>query len=122
MKTGPPFSERPRVTRAFAREALGRLGDLGDRAKACRIVHREIREDLAIDGNLRLGETRDQLRVRQTDRPSRRVDADDPKRAEVALATLTIARGVIERTLDGLVRTAVAVLTAAAETLGQLQD
>src|SRR4051794_3917523 len=108
MKTGSPFSERPRVTSKLLRPLRSAgLGDLGDRGKPGRIVHREIREDLAIDGDLRLGETGDQPGVRQADRASRRIDADDPQRAEVALAALTIARGVIERALDGLVRTAV---------------
>src|SRR5581483_6450582 len=77
---------------------------LGDRAERGGIVHREIREDLAVELDAGLAAAVDELVVRQPMLARARVDARDPELTEGPLAHLPVAIGVDERPLDLLLR------------------
>src|SRR5215217_3588122 len=104
------------------RRESGRLRDVGDGRENRGGRDGHVRQHLAVQADLRLRQAGDQLRVRQADRASRRVDADDPQAAEVPLALHAVAAGVVQGALNRLVRPTEAVLPAATETLGKLQD
>src|SRR5687767_8709372 len=93
---------RPRRT-SRGQAGLGLLGDLAERRK---VVHREIREDLAVHRDVGLLEAGDQAAVRQPELARRCVDADDPQRAELPLALLAADVRVLVCLGDGLLRDA----------------
>src|SRR6478672_9489994 len=92
-------------------ERLCRLERLfGDRRKggeALLIEHRDVREDLAVDFDLRAAEAVHEPAIRQAVRACGRVDSRDPERAELALAHPTVAERVLARLDDSLLRGAI---------------
>src|SRR5438309_2025546 len=109
-----------RVVLQLVREVCFDLaGDLVER----RLVgHRKIRENLAVDVDVRAFETRHEGAVAHAERAHRGVDARDPQRAEGALLVATVAVGVLPRLHQRLLGYAIDVLAAAAESLGLLED
>src|SRR6185437_9117914 len=83
------------------------LGLLGDRAKRRDVVHGEIRQYLAVDGDAGLAETVDQAAVGQPELARGRVDAHDPQGAELALLLLAADVGVLLGLGDGLLGNAI---------------
>src|SRR4029450_7580256 len=81
---------------------LGRDGREGGR-----IAHREVREHLAVELDVRLPATGDELVVGQPLLPGRGVDPDDPKTPEDALLLLAVAIGMDVGLDDRLLRLAV---------------
>src|SRR5690606_25888257 len=67
------------------------LDSLDDCIEPRRIVDGNFRQRLAIEFDLRLGQTGDELAVANAALPASRVDPDDPQPAEVALADAAIA-------------------------------
>src|SRR5436309_12105494 len=67
------------------------LGRLDECCEGRRVVHGEIREDLAVDLDPGRLQPIDESRVRQTVRPDRGVDPSDPQSTELTLAVATIA-------------------------------
>src|SRR5581483_1156872 len=84
------------------------LGLLGHGLEPGGVAHRQVREHLAVELDLRLLAAGHELAVREVVLPRRRVDADDPERAHRALADLPVAVGVDERALDLLLGAAIA--------------
>src|SRR5690606_7498803 len=83
-----------------------------------RLVDREIRQHLAVDLDAGLVEAVDEAAIGQAVLADSGVDALDPERAEIALAILAVAIGILQRLLDSLLGDADGVLAAAVETLG----
>src|ERR1700749_1605959 len=98
------------------------LGLLDDRLERGRLVDREIRQNLAVDGDTRLRQTVDKAAVSQLERTHRGVQALDPERAEGALLALAVAERILAGLVDGGLGGADGVLTAATKTLGGLVD
>src|SRR6188472_614181 len=88
------------------------LRALGDGRERLRIAHGDVGERLAIELDPGLLHACHEPVVREVVLARRRVDADDPQRAERPLAILAIAVCVDERVLDLLLREAVARLLA----------
>src|SRR6185437_9169726 len=98
------------------------LGLFGDRLERRRLVDREIRQHLAIDGDARLGQAVDKDAVGHAERTHRGVETLDPKRAEGALLALAITEGVLPGLVDRGLGGADGVLAAAGKALGGLVD
>src|SRR5262249_6634931 len=94
----------------------------GDGLEGVGIVDGEVGERLAIEADAGLGQSADELRVRDADRAGRRVDADDPQAAEVTLPLAAVPIHEGPGVVDGLAGGLVAVAPLAAVPLGPLQD
>src|SRR4249920_2861449 len=90
----------------------------GDRGEALLIEHRDVREDLAVDFDLRAAEAVHEPAIRQAVRACGRVDSRDPERAELALAHPTVAERVLARLDDSLLRGAIDLAPRVVVTLG----
>src|SRR5690606_34307646 len=97
-------------------------GERRDGAEGARVTHREIREDLAVERDVRLLQAGDEARVRQAERTGRGVDARDPEAAEVPLLQAAADVAVLPGVADDLDRLAEAVLAVAEEAFGLLDD
>src|SRR3954470_11681709 len=98
------------------------LGLLGDRVERSRLVDREIRQNLAVDGHAGLGETVDEHAVGHAERTDGSVEALDPERAERPLLALAIAERILAGLVDGGLGGANGILAATTKTLGGLVD
>src|SRR5690606_4047162 len=77
---------------------------------------------LAIDLDARLVQAVDEAAIGQAVLAGSRVDALDPQGAEIALAVLAVAVGVLQRLFDRLLGDADGVLATTVKALGGLQD
>src|SRR3954452_5666866 len=84
-----------------------RLRLVGDVTERLRILDGEVGEHLAVELDLRLPKSRDELVVREAVRARPRIDAHDPEPPECALLVLAVAVRVRERMVDLLLRIAV---------------
>src|SRR5688500_1263426 len=98
------------------------LGGRGEPGEGLRLAPRQIGQDLAVEAGAGLAQALDQPVVGQAVEPRRRVDAQDPQAAEVALALLAVAVGVGHGLVHGLLGHAVGVLLGAVVALGRLED
>src|SRR4029453_18444386 len=80
------------------------LRQCGQVAERLRVLHGELGEDLAVDFHAGDLEPVDQATVRDAVLARGRVDARDPELAELALALLAIAIGVLPTLVDGFAR------------------
>src|ERR1700750_2776172 len=78
------------------------LGLLCDHAKRLDVAHGEVGQDLAVDGDLSLGQAVDQAAVRQTELTGGSIDTNDPQGAELTLVLLAPDVGVLATLDDGL--------------------
>src|SRR6516165_8163098 len=85
----------------------GGLSLLRQRAKGCRVVHRDVGEHLAVDLDASLVQSVDDAAVGEAVDTRRRIDARDPERTELALVLPPVAIGVLPRLDDGLLRRAI---------------
>jgi hypothetical protein len=81
-------------------------------------VDGHVGQHLAIDLDAGLAETVDQAAIGQAVLSRGGVDTLDPQRAEIALADLAVAIGILQRLLDRLLGDPDGVLAAAVESLG----
>src|SRR5690348_15945778 len=109
-----------RRERRNASSSQAGLGLLGDRAKRRDVVHGEIRQHLAVDGDAGFVEARDQAAVGQSELARGRVDAHDPQRAELALLLLAADVGVLLGLGDGLLGNAIDLAAGVVVALGGL--
>src|SRR5690242_11441374 len=110
-----------RRKRRNASSSQAGLGLLGDRTKRRDVVHGEIRQHLAVDGDAGLAEARDQAAVGQPELARGRVDAHDPQCAELALLLLAADVGVLLGLGDGLLGNAIDLAAGVVVALGGLQ-
>src|SRR5438105_5446097 len=99
-----------------------RFGLFDDAAERRLVEDREISEDLAIDVDRRLLQSRHELAVRDSRVARAGVDARDPEGAELALLVAAVAVGVLPRLHHRLLGDAIDVLAPAAEPLGLVED
>src|SRR6185436_17100850 len=92
-------------------------GELGELLERRRIVHREIREDLAIEIHTGGLERRDEARVGGAVLAARSVDAHDPEAPEVTLLQLPARVLVLPRLAERLDRFLEAGAAASIEAL-----
>src|SRR5450759_2565037 len=78
----------------------GGLGRGDDVRESLRILHGDLREDLAVHVGAGLLQARHELAVAEIMQARGRVDADDPETAELAFLLLAVARRVDERAID----------------------
>src|SRR6202453_3626360 len=97
------------------------LGGFDDRRERRWLGDREIREHLAVVFDAGRDQARDEAAVGEAVLADRRVDALNPKRAELALAILAVAVGILHRLVDGRLGGADRVLAAAEEAFGGAQ-
>src|SRR4029079_3489998 len=100
----------------------GCLGLLDDGLEARRFRDLQLRQHLAVDGDVGLGERVDELRIIQPERPHCGVDALNPERAERPLLVLAVAVGVLHRLFHRLLGDADGVAAPAVVALGRLVD
>src|ERR1035437_1435786 len=100
----------------------GRLGGGDDVREPLRILHGDLREDLAVHVGAGLLQARHELAVAEIMQSRGRVDADDPETAELALLLLAVTRRIDERALDLQLGDAEAVVLGAVIALRELQD
>src|ERR1700690_2599625 len=81
---------------------LGRLRGFDDLLECVRIADGQIRQDLAIDGDVGLGQPGDELRVGNANLAGGGVDTHDPQTAEIALPLAAVKVGETPRMVDGL--------------------
>src|SRR5215211_3422335 len=98
------------------------LGLLDDGLKCRRLADRQVRQDLAVDEDARLGEPVNEPAVSQAERPHRGIEPLDPERAKRALLALTAAVSVLRGLFDRLLGDPDGVLAAAIISLGSLQN
>src|SRR5258705_13507042 len=98
------------------------LGLFGDRLECRRLVDSEIGQNLAVDGDARLGQAVDEDAVGHAERTHGGIEALDPQRAEGALLALAVTEGILPGLLDRGLGSADGVLAAAVKTLGGLVD
>src|SRR4051794_36137399 len=99
--------------------APGRLDDL---AEGAFVADGDVREDLAIDRDVRGLEALDEPAVGQAAGAGCRVDADDPQAAHLALALLPVAGGVGHRMQERLARRLDQPGLGALSTLGGVEE
>src|SRR5690242_11811242 len=96
-----PFNPIPRkmicVSPADLDAGFGQTGYL---RKPFGVGYGDIGQHLAVDLDIGLLETEDELAVRQPVQARRGIDAGDPQAAEVALLDATVTEGVIERPVN----------------------
>src|SRR6185437_4813864 len=112
---------RRRERRTVHSSCQAGLGLLGDRAKRRDIVHGEIRQHLAVDGDAGFAEAVDQTAVGQPELTRGRVDAHDPQGAELALLLLAADIGVLLGLGNGLLGNAVDLAAGVVIALGGFQ-
>src|SRR5688572_20313012 len=95
---------------------------VGDERERRGILHREIREDLAIDFDAGSLHALDEGAVAHPIEARGGVDADDPESAEIALLRLAIPVRVDPTALDGLLRGLPELGTATEGALRRLHD
>ena len=82
-------------------ETLGRqlrLGDFHELGESSCIVHSQIRENLAVDGDVVLLQTIDERGIAHAIQASSGVDTGDPQGAEITLAQLAASEGIAQGT------------------------
>ena len=82
-------------------ETLGRqlrLGDFHELGEGSRIVHSQIRENLAVDGDVVLLQPIDERGIAHAVQASSGVDTGDPQGAEITLAQLAALEGIAQGT------------------------
>src|SRR5207253_7333920 len=94
----------------------------GDLVEGGLVGHGEVRQHLAVDVDVRALESRHEGAVAHAELAHRGVDARDPQRAELALLLPAVAVRVLPGLHHRLLRDAVDVLPAAAESLRLLED
>src|ERR1700733_4161619 len=107
---------RPRSGRAT------RLGFLCDGGKRRHVMHREVREDFAVNGETRLAQAVDQRAVAHAAQTRGGVDAGDPQGAELALLLAAAAIGVLTGLDDRLLGGAEDLAPGIEIALGFLED
>src|SRR3984957_13141909 len=122
MRAGWRNSGADRLRRLTASGGERRLGLLGDRLERRRLVDREIREHLAVDGDAGLGQAVDKHAVGHAERADGSVKTLNPQRAEGALLALAIAEGILPGLFDRGLGGPDRVLAAAVKALGGLVD
>src|SRR5690606_27491339 len=90
--------------------------------ESLRLMDGHVGQHLAVDLDAGLVQAVDEAAVGQAVLTHRSVDALDPQGAEVALAGLAVAIGVLQRLLDRLLGDADGVLATAVKALGGFQD
>src|SRR5688572_16156685 len=95
---------------------------LGERGKRRRIVHREIRENLAIDFDSGLAQAIHERAVAHVVLARARVDARDPETAEITLLVLAIAVRVLPAAFDVLLGGLPELAAGAERTASRLHD
>src|SRR5690606_9601532 len=103
-------------------EPSARGGRVHDGLEAARVAQREIREDLAVEADVRRLEAVHQLAVAQAEIARRRVDADDPQLAEVALLLAAVPPRVAPAVAHLLDRVAVDAAARRVVALGVLES
>src|SRR5690606_5661686 len=98
------------------------LRNLGERGEGGGVVHREVRENLAVHLDTSGLEALDEAVVGDAVLTGRRVDTGDPELAEVTLASPAVPVGVVERVERLLLGLAVQARTLAAVTTGQFES
>src|SRR5690606_36179578 len=110
----------PGVTRKLCRQSA--LGLLCQRGKAGRIVHGDISQHLAGQGDTGLQQADDEAAVACAVGAGSRADAGDPQRTEVALLLLAADVGVLTRLDDRLLGDAEDLAAGVVVTLGLAED
>src|SRR5690554_2509421 len=95
---------------------------LGQRGKPVGVVHGDVRQHLAVQGDAGLHQAVHEAAVAQAVDAGRGVDAGDPQRAEIALLLLAVDVGVLLGLDDGLVGNAEHLAAGVVVTLGLAQD
>src|SRR6185312_16815 len=129
-KTGRRPKPPPRLLylisrcRRGVRRSSGQTGlcFLGDHAKRLDVVHGDVGQDLAVHRDTGLAQAIDQAAVGQAEHARGGVDADDPQRAELALALLAADIRVLTGLDDGLVGNAEDLATGVVVALGTTDD
>src|SRR5690606_31981919 len=98
------------------------LGLFGQGRKTRRVVHGDIRQHLAVQGDAGLQQAVHETAVAQAVRTRGRIDAGDPQGAEMALLLLAADVGVLLRLGDRLLGDAEDLAAGVVITLGGLQD
>src|SRR5512138_1742226 len=107
-------------TRALRCERALRL--LGQGRKPGRVVHGDVRQHLAVQGDAGLEQPVHETAVAQTVEAGRGVDADDPQRAEIALLLLAVDVGVLLGLDDRLLGDAEDLAPGVVIALGTAED
>src|SRR5690606_20484975 len=100
----------------------GALGLLGQRRNPGRVVHGDVRQHLAVQGDAGLQQAVHETAVAQAVAAGSRVDAGDPQRTEIALLLLAADVGVLLRLDDRLLGDAEDLAAGVVVTLGLAQD
>src|SRR5687768_17174916 len=95
---------------------------LCQRRKTLRVVHGDVRQHLAIEGDAGLQQAVDKSAVTHAVDAGRRIDAGDPQRTEIALLLLAANVGVLQRPGDRLLGDAEDLAAGVVVALGSLQD
>src|SRR5690606_39049224 len=95
---------------------------LGQRGKPGRVVHGDVRQHLAVQGDAGLGQAVHEAAVAQAVHARGGVDAGDPQRTEVALLLLAADVGVLQGLGDGLLGNAEDLAARVVVTRGLLED
>src|SRR5690606_33981298 len=95
---------------------------LRQRGKAGRVVHGDVRQHLAVEGDAGLHQAVHDAAVADAVGAGRRVDAGDPQRTEIALLLLAADVGVLQRLRDRLLGDAEDLATGVVIALGLLED
>src|SRR5690625_5086480 len=114
--------QRERSIACLSRLLQRGLSLLDQARESCRLMHRQIRQNLAVDLDAGLVDSVHELGVGQAMLTGGRIDSLDPECAKLALAHPAIAIGVLQRLFDPLDGDAVNVLATAAVSLGLLDD
>src|SRR5512144_111311 len=93
LLTGSPRLPFPASMFFLRCSTLRRLNELGE---TCRVGHRKVREDLAVDGHAGLGQSGHEPAVGNAILARGCVDASDPESAEGPLARLPVAVRILE--------------------------
>src|SRR5690606_11059035 len=120
MRWSAPGPRGPGVTRNLCRQSA--LGLLCQRGKAGGIVHRDISQHLAVQGDTGLQQAVDEAAVADTVGAGSRVDAGDPQRTEVALLLLAADVGVLARLDDRLLGDAIDLAAGVVIALRLVED
>src|SRR5690606_25923056 len=118
--TGARPADGPGAVRNLCRQSALRL--LRQRGKPGRVVHGDVRQHLAVQGDAGLQQAVDEAAVAQAVGAGSRVDAGDPQRTEVALLLLAADVGVLLRLDDRLLGDAEDLAAGVVVTLGLAQD
>src|SRR5690606_16005697 len=95
---------------------------LDQRLKGVRVTHGKVSENLAIDRDACLVQAVDELAISRAALAGSGVDTLDPKRAEIALAALTVAISVLLRPPERLLGDPDRILSPAVIAFGSLEN